>query len=122
MMRQILIFAGVVITLSSCLKDKTVEPVPPTEDPCLDTVHFNDELLIPLFNNSCNVSGCHSAEDVAAGRIWVAHDSISANADEIFLSISHDPSKTPMPYGGDKLADSLIQKFDCWIQQGKLNN
>lgn len=119
-MRQILIFVGTAITLTACLKDRTVEPLPP--DPCVDIVSFNDDLLIPLFNNSCNVSGCHSTEDVAAGEIWVAHDSISNHADLILEAISHDPSRSPMPFGGEKLADSLIQKFDCWIQQGKLNN
>jgi len=122
MIRQILIFAGLAIILSSCLKDKTVEPVPPPADLCIDNVNFNDELLIPLFNNSCNVSGCHSTEDVAAGLVFVAHDSIAVKADVIFKTISHDPSTIPMPYVGDKLADSLIQKFDCWIQQGKLDN
>ncbi|MDG1913658.1 MAG: hypothetical protein P8I55_03605 [Crocinitomix sp.] len=120
MIRQILFFTFAGLTLTACLKDKSVEPIP--TGACADTVYFNDDLLVPLFNNSCNVSGCHSAEDAAAGRIFVAHDSISNHADEIFLTISHDVSKTPMPIGGDKIADSLIQKFDCWIQQGKLDN
>jgi hypothetical protein len=120
MIRQILFFTVVGFSLTACLKDKSTEPI--TAVPCSDTVYFNDDLLVPLFNNSCNVSGCHSAADAAAGRIWVAHDSISNHADEIFLAISHDASKAPMPLGGDKIADSLIQKFDCWIQQGKLDN
>jgi hypothetical protein len=33
-----------------------------------------------------------------------------------------DGSESSMPQGGDKLADSLIQKVNCWINQGALNN
>lgn len=120
MIRQLVLFASIGFLFTACLKDKTVEPIPPSV--CEDTVFFNDELLVPLFNNSCNMSGCHDAGTAAAGRIWVEHESIAANAEEIFLSISHDASKVAMPLGGDKLADSLIQKFDCWMQQGKLDN
>ena len=68
------------------------------------------------------MSGCHSVADATDGKIWVAHDSISNHADLILEAISHDPARAPMPFGGEKLADSLIQKFDCWMQQGKLDN
>lgn len=119
-MRQILIFAGVVLTLTACLKDKSVEPV--IAGPCADTIYFNDDLLIPIFNTSCNTSGCHSSGDAAAGYVLEGFDNISDNSDVLLKVLQHEASVTPMPLGGDKLADSLIQKFDCWIQQGKLNN
>jgi hypothetical protein len=120
MMRQKLIFVGLVVMLTACLKDQAATPLP--IGPCVDTVQFNDELLVPLLNTSCNTSGCHSSGDAAAGYVLEGHDLISSNAEAIFEAISHDPGRTPMPLSGDKLADSLIQKFDCWIQQGKLNN
>jgi hypothetical protein len=50
------------------------------------------------------------------------HEQISTNANVILDVLQHNLGFVPMPYGGEKLADSLIQKMDCWIEQGQLNN
>lgn len=122
MIRQIIFFAAIGLTLTACVKDKTIEPVPVPTFLCTDTVSFENDLLVPLFNTSCNTSGCHSGADAAASYVFEAHDLISVNSTVILKVINHDATVSPMPKGGEKLADSLIQKFDCWIQQGKLNN
>jgi len=121
-MKNVLLFLFAGLFMSSCLKDKTVEPTPPPSGPCADTVSFNEELLPEIFNLSCNTSGCHDAGAGSAGYVLETHDQISSNANVIFNVINHDAGFVPMPYGGEQLADSLIQKVDCWIQQGKLNN
>lgn len=115
----LIIAAGLAFT--SCLKDKTVEPVD-MSGPCSETVFFQDEIQTEITNLSCNVAGCHDSSSGAGGYVFETHEQISTNADIILNAIRQDGSAASMPLGGDKLADSLIQKFDCWITQGKLDN
>lgn len=103
----------------SCLKDKTDEPV---VDVCQDTVYYATEIQGPIMNTSCAVSECHNSGTAAAGFVWETHAQVSLNATAILSAIKHDGTTAPMPLGGPKLNDTLIQKFDCWIKQGKLNN
>jgi hypothetical protein len=103
----------------SCLKDKTIEPV---VDVCEDTVFYATEIQGPIMNAGCAVSGCHNSGTAAAGFVFESHAQVSLNATSILSAIKHDGTKEPMPLGGPKLNESLIQKFDCWIKQGKLNN
>ncbi len=119
-MKKIILIATIVgLATTSCLKDKTIEPV---VSECAETVLFETELLIPVFNMSCGVMGCHDNASAAAGLILETHGQISDESDRIQIAINHDPGAAPMPLGSPKLADSLIQKFECWIEQGKLDN
>jgi hypothetical protein len=49
------------------------------------------------------------------------HTNISSNAAAIVGSMKGSGFQL-MPQGGDALPDSVIQKVQCWISQGKLNN
>lgn len=98
----LLIFVG-------CTKDKAE-----TALVCTDTISFSTQIM-PLINDNC--IGCHSGQyspDITN------HAEIAANASKISKSIHG--TTTLMPYNGDKLADSLIHHFDCWVKQGKLDN
>lgn len=111
----------VLITFIACSKTKTEVPVDP-DLTCADTVFFQDEILGEILNVSCNTTGCHDAGTGSAGYTLENYSQVAANAD-LFLSVMrHDAGVLPMPLGSAKLADSLIQKLDCWIQQGKLDN
>ncbi|MEY4127839.1 MAG: hypothetical protein RL737_2028 [Bacteroidota bacterium] len=100
--------------LVSCSKDKVSVSTPPN---CPDTVSFNNEVL-PIIQNNC--SGCHSAGN-GTGYIFTNHGNIAASADAILGSMRGNGYQL-MPEGGPALPDSLIQKVECWIFQGKLNN
>lgn len=113
-----LLFATFAFILS-CSKDKVTQ-VPIAAD-CADTISFSNEVL-PLFNQNCSTSGCHDAGSAASGYVFTNHTNISATADQALGAMRHDGGFTPMPLGGAKLADSLIQKVECWIAQGKMNN
>ncbi|MCH2225115.1 MAG: hypothetical protein MK066_10135 [Crocinitomicaceae bacterium] len=111
-------FLSIVIFLSAgCAKDKTQLPIP---ELCPDTISFSIQIE-PIIINSCSITGCHDAA-ASGGYNLLGHSAISGNASEILSTIRHDPGVVPMPYFQDKLNDSLIQQFDCWIAQGKLNN
>ena len=59
---------------------------------------------------------CHQSQ----APILTNHSDISANATAILNSIKGNTQL--MPLNGPQLNDSLIKQFNCWIQQGKLNN
>lgn len=122
-MKLILFIFLIVFSLAfsvSCRKDKTPNSVMMPLD-CSDTVSYVTKIG-PLIQQNCATSGCHNAESSSAGYTLTSHTSISANAEIILKTMKHDPQVTSMPFGSDKLADSLIQQFECWMNQGKLNN
>lgn len=106
------------IVSMSCQKQKALESVF-TYD-CTDTISYNQFIAVEIINKSCNLSGCHA--DGAGGKTWTGYQEVSDNADLIYSVISHEPGAKQMPLGGDKLSDSLIAQFKCWIDQGKLDN
>lgn len=125
-MKRGLFFIGLMssgILLVQCTKDKT-EPIvtPPLDSAtCIDTVSFNNEIL-PLIVQNCSASGCHGGSSSAGGYSLENYANISTNASQITSVIKHEQGVTAMPAGAPKLADSLIQKFECWVVQGKLDN
>ena len=123
----ILIALAVVVAISiqpSCTKDY-LEPVV-IEIP--DTVSFS-EYIIPIFNDHCNNSGCHSSGGVAPdltatnafADLW-NYGLIDTVEDEssILYQRMNSTSK-PMPPSG-KLATGEEQLVLEWIKQGALDN
>ena len=107
---KFLTFTVSLLLLTSCTKDKAE-----TVLVCPDTISFSTQIL-PMITDNC--VGCHSNGQNAP--FITNHNEIAANATKISKSIHG--TITLMPYNGDKLADSLIQHFDCWVKQGKLDN
>lgn len=85
---------------------------------CEDTVSFS-ATVADLINTNC--AGCHG-EGNTTGYTFNDHASISANATAILNSMRGEGGFQQMPDGLPALPDSMIQKFNCWMNQGKLNN
>ncbi len=111
----------VALSIVACQKDKVPEIVQLPDGVCVDTVSFS-QTVQPLIEQSCAVSGCHDANTAQSGFNFTGHFNISTFSDPMIGSIRHDGGFVPMPAGSPKFADSLIQKIECWIAQGKLNN
>lgn len=107
-----------VASVASCNKDKTALPVP---DQCPDTISFAS-VVEPMIQANCSTSGCHDAGTASQGYNLEGHGNISANANDILNVIRHESGVVAMPYFQPKLSDTIIQQFDCWVVQGKLNN
>ncbi|MDX2359814.1 MAG: hypothetical protein QNK23_03335 [Crocinitomicaceae bacterium] len=105
---------GSLIVMSSCKKDMAPDPE------CVEEISYATHVK-PMLDMNCTTTSCHDAA-TAGGYNLVSHSSVSANAEVILSVISHESEFTAMPLGGAKFADSLIQNFNCWIKQGKLNN
>jgi len=114
------------VFLLSCSKDKAVKFVENEEDNSLElycdsvTVSFSSQIQ-PLFIQSCATSNCHNTSSSSAGYVLETYAQINSNATILLKSIRHDGASA-MPKFQQKLNDSLIQQFECWISQGKLNN
>jgi hypothetical protein len=119
-------FAFTLLLLIGCYKDKTV--IFDTGTEITRPVSFASD-IIPIFNSSCNVSGCHSTggktPDLTATN---AFNSLSAgnyfNKEVPETSIMYlwltGKKATPMPVGGiNKDYNALII---AWIKQGAKNN
>lgn len=105
----------------SCKKDKVPQIIDYPIDLCADTVSFS-QVVQPLIEQGCATTGCHDPNHHQAGYNFTGYQNISSSSSSMISSIRHDAGLTPMPYNQSKFADSLIQKIECWIAQGKLNN
>lgn len=115
-----------VLLWSGCYKDKTV--IFDTGEEITRPVLFSAD-IIPILNQSCNTSGCHSAggisPDLSANN---AYNSLSAGnylnagnpvSSELYLWMTGKKG-VPMPTSGvNKDYNALIL---AWIKQGAQNN
>jgi len=100
--------------LFSCKKSKVDSDI---DANCSDTVSFQTEIL-PLITNNC--MGCHSSGN-STGYTFSNHTNISSNSTNMLNAMRGQGGMQLMPPSGT-LSDADIQKFNCWINQGKLNN
>lgn len=103
----------------SCSKDNVTDYIDVQN--CQDTVFYSTQIE-PMILNNCATSGCHDATTAESGYNLTTHAAVSENSAIILSAIRHDAGTAAMPDGADKLADSLIQQFSCWIYQGKKDN
>ena len=104
------------LSIVSCEKDKVPAIV---DSNCPTTVSFNNEVL-PIFQTNC--VSCHSTGNTSP--TLEDYTTISTNADAALASLHGTPSLMPRDQNGTpfSLPDSVIQKVQCWINQGKKNN
>ena len=100
------------ILIVACSKNSTTD-TPALTSNCDPNTSFSKTIL-PLFNSTCNTSGCHDQNNAAPlNNFQVVHD----NAIQIRASVSSGR----MPRG--KIL-SVIEKTAilCWIDNGAKNN
>lgn len=99
---------------SACSKAKAPPALP--EVVCTSTISFSQQIA-PMIQENC--AGCHGS-GAGTSPVLSNYSEISENADIIIHAMRGTPQL--MPQGGPALADSLLQQFQCWMQQGKMNN
>lgn len=116
--KRLIALISAVLLLGSCTKDKVTVAL---DSNCMDTISFAQQIK-PMIDQNCSTSGCHDANSQASGYNFTTHAAVAANASKILQTISGGSGVVAMPLGADMLPDSLIQQFNCWSNQGKLNN
>ena len=121
----LILASGSIFLLPGCYKDKTVYP---DAAAVTTTVSFVKD-IIPIFNKSCNINGCHSTggqtPDLSESNAFASliignyYDTNSPENSFIYLKMTGKKG-TIMPVGGiNKDYNALIL---AWIQQGAANN
>jgi hypothetical protein len=112
------------LCFSSCYYDKVV-PVEETVD--VGDVSFLVD-IVPIFNQSCNVSGCHNGSVAPDLRETNAYGALMNNdyintgnpeSSELYQWMKGNKS-LPMPLIGSNATYNA--KILAWIKQGALNN
>ncbi len=112
-MKYIFFISLLSLLFASCSKEQT--PLPFINSDCPDTISFQAKIL-PMITTNCN--SCHDGSNQS---LLSNYGNIEPKAESILKSLKGD-GMTQMPYQSPALHDSLIQQFECWISQGKLNN
>ncbi|MEY4351730.1 MAG: hypothetical protein RL078_1809 [Bacteroidota bacterium] len=102
------------LSLGACSKDK----VSPTNITCTTTISYAND-IVPLMQANC--IGCHDQGNASGGYDFSSYTAVAANATAALGSMKNSGYQL-MPQGGPALPDSTIQKLECWIAQGKLDN
>ena len=112
---KLLASLSICMLLFSCTKDKVAGTI--VDPNCTDSVSFST-VVWPIIEQNC--TGCHDVGN-STGYTLTNHTNISSNASAIVGSMKGSGFQF-MPQGGVALPDTVIQKVQCWIVQGKLNN
>lgn len=100
---------------SSCKKKKVVE----NTATCTSVISYAND-IVPLLTQNC--TSCHNSSNHSGGYDLTTHSNVSNDAIIILNSMRHTNGADAMPENGAQLASTVIDKFDCWMQQGKPNN
>ena len=126
-MRKVYVFvpaALILLTVGACKYDEVFSLEP---DPGVEVSFTND--IIPIFNGSCNLTGCHNGSGpspdlrpvAAYDALWNGNyiDTIMPAQSELYLWMS-GARGIPMPLQGVNatFASNVLQ----WIEQGALDN
>jgi hypothetical protein len=106
------LFFGCLLLLVACSKNASTDTTALTSN-CDANTSFSKTIL-PLFNSTCNLSGCHDENNAAPlNNFLVVHD----NASQIRASVSSGR----MPRG-KTLSVTDKTAILCWIDNGAKNN
>ena len=122
MINKVILLSILIFAINSCRKDPISKFEKFDPAPCSDTIYFNQEVQLQIVDVSCNVSNCHDSVSAAHGLDYSSHEKIVPLTHGMYKSMAHDSGFIPMPSAEVRLPDSLLQKFYCWIQQGRLDN
>lgn len=103
-----------IAVISSCKKESII----PYDCSGVTPTYITD--IKPIMDNSCAISGCHSASSKADGKDYSSYASVksSASSNSFMGSMQHLKGYESMPKGGSKLSDDQLKTIYCWIQNG----
>jgi len=122
--KNVFLLTLIALVMSSCYYDEVIKI---EEDIDVGEVAFTID-VIPIFNQSCNISGCHNGSvapnllPANAYNSLINGSYVNVNApknSELYLWMRGEKN-LPMPPSGPDANDNAI--ILAWIEQGALNN
>lgn len=125
-MKKILLvlFAGLVIAITSCYYDKEELLYHTASGPCTDTTGVISyvQKVAPVLQQYCY--SCHSGS-FPSGNIKMgtyAADKVLGQNGSLYGSINHSAGYSPMPRDMPKLSSCQVAVIKKWIDSGMQNN
>lgn len=86
-----------------------------------ENVSFTSHIQ-PLLDQKCG--SCHRGASPSGNVNLSSHAGVKTVADngKLIGVVSHAAGFTPMPFGGQKLADCQVEMIRSWVEGGALNN
>jgi hypothetical protein len=123
-MRKILIITFIAAVMAgSCYYDNEEYLYPELNTSCDTTSVTFSATIKPLLSDHC--WSCHSNSTAAAfgNNIRLENYSdVQSQSTSVLGAIRHEAPLSPMPKGGAKLSDCLIQQFSIWVNDGTPQN
>ncbi len=123
-MKNKLMYLSIVCLLILIITSCTYDQVLPPE---VGEVSFNED-IIPIFNQACNMSGCHNgniAPDLRPANAYTALNTggyintTTPESSELYLWMRGEGGRAPMPNPTNSNFNAIVL---AWIQQGAQNN
>lgn len=111
-----LFLLSVLICFTAC---KDEDPIDPVDTTCetVGVTYTND--IKPIYTTYCTNEACHADGSMTTFPMDTYDLSVAAvGFEKIEGAIQHTDGFSPMPKGGDKLADCDIDKILAWIAAG----
>lgn len=123
-MKKVLAFV-LVLGMAACNNDNYEELYPSASGGGCDTtdMSFSTDIM-PIMNQYCATSGCHTSTVRAGGYDFTMHSGVTlaVNNSRLLGAIKQQGGFSPMPQGMAKLSDCDISKIEAWINAGAPNN
>jgi len=114
-----ILFAAIILAfaLGGC-KDEDDKKDDPTPKTLRDSVTFT-AMVLPIFNKSCNLPGCHNGSGSGGVDLRTNQSSkTAATTKKLLPSIKHESGVSQMPQGSAKLPQREIDIIQFWVEKG----
>jgi len=119
--KWLILFVPASLLLGGCYFDKEEKLYTST---CATTDIRYSNIVKPIVDQNCSVSGCHNTTTLAGGYDLTTYSGLKTIADngQLLGSITHASGFSAMPQGREKLSDCQISQIRTWVDGGALNN
>lgn len=113
----------IIIGLSACY-NRNATDLYPSSATCDTSVVTYSGTILPIMNQHCAVSGCHTGPSTGNGLNYAQYSGlevVAANG-QLIPAIEHGNTPDPMPKNLPKLDVCTIDKIVRWVNEGYPNN
>lgn len=121
MKKWFLLVLPVTALITGCYYDKEEDLYTST---CATTDIRYSNIVKPILDQSCNVTGCHNTATLAGGYDFSTFATVKtvATNGQLIGSITHATGFSAMPQGREKLSDCQISQIQTWVTNGAQND